>query len=188
MPRDYKKRTATRAVRKRQTPLVLWLLVGVLLAMFVVALVWLKHSDPQRAEVQPPPTQTQKAPEPVPPHKPRFEFYNTLPKQQVPVPEVTTPAVSPAPTRPPVTPAPAREGLRYRVQIGSYARVADAERLRAELAFSGIETHIQSVTLPGGKIYHRVMAGPYANRAAATEVRRQLQAQGYQKPLVLKQP
>ncbi len=192
MPRDYKKRSPARAVRQRRRSPGLWLLAMVLLAAFVALLVWLKYSasqPPQRAVVQPVPTR--KAPEPVPPHKPRFEFYNTLPKQQVPVapaaPEVVVPAVPSAPVRPPAVPAP-RADARYRVQIGSYARAADAERLRAELAFSGIETHIQSVTLAGGKTYHRVLAGPYAGQAAAVAVQRQLQAQGYQKPLLLRQP
>ncbi len=186
MPRDYKKRTPAKAVRQRRTSPGLWLLVILLLTAFVAALVWLKHSAPEPPQrVVEKPVPTRKLPEPVPPHKPQFEFYNTLPKQQVPVaPQVAAPA---EPARP-ATAAPDRNDARYRVQIGSYARVADAERLRAELAFSGIETHIQSVTLAGGRLYHRVLAGPYVGQAAVAEVRQQLQAQGYQKPLILKQP
>ncbi|MEL6710464.1 MAG: SPOR domain-containing protein [Pseudomonadota bacterium] len=199
MPRDYKRRTTARVRRrKRQAPPGLWLLVVVLVIAFVAVLMWLKRSAPQAPQpvvVQPSPVPNAQVPEPIPPHKPRFEFYNTLPKQQVPVlppkPEVVKPATPPKQIQPPATtliPVPDQTNAQYRVQVGSYARVADAERLRAELAFSGIETHIQSVTLAGGKTYHRVMVGPYADQAAAAEMRRQLQAQGYQQPLILKQP
>jgi len=164
----------------------LWLFAAILLVAFVALLVWLKQAvpPPEPVVVQPVPTPE---PPPVPPHKPRFEFYNTLPKQQMPVaPEVAAPATPSEPV--PVAPPRVRADGRYRVQIGSYVREADAERLRAELAFSGLETHIQSVTLADGKTYHRVMAGPYAGQAAAVAVRRQLQAQGYPKPLVIRQP
>jgi cell division protein FtsN len=173
----------------------LWLLVVMLLLAFVAALVWLKRSAPQLPPpvVVPVPT-VQPPPQPALPHKPRFEFYNTLPKQQVPVPAPVAPEVQPpaAVLQPPaqstVTPVPTRPATRYRLQVGSYVRMADAERLRAELAFSGIETHLQSVTLDGGRIYHRVMAGPYTDQTTAEQARQQLQAQGYQRPLLLRIP
>ncbi len=195
MPRDYKRRTPARAVRKRRTPVGLWLLVVILLLAFVAVLVWLKHSAPQPLQpVVVPAPAVQLPPQPTQPHKPRFEFYNTLPKQQVPVPapvapEVQAPVVVPQPpARSAVTPTPDRPAMRYRLQVGSYVRMADAERLRAELAFAGIETHLQSVTLDGGRIYHRVMAGPYADQATAEQARQQLQTQGYQQPLLLRLP
>jgi len=186
---------------KRRRPIGLWILVLLLLGLFVLGLVWLKQSAPPATLVTSPkpqpipipvPLPQQKPTPAVPAHKPRFEFYNTLPKQEVRVPEAPTkPPMVPEPVTPntsdTTTPtSPGTEISRYTLQIGSYTRTADAEKLRAELAFLGIETRIQSVKL-NQQTYYRVLSGPYSGRAEVDTLRRQLEANGYPKSLVLRQ-
>ena len=95
MPRDYKHRAQKRP-SKKPLPAWLWLLTGLLLGGFIVGLVWLKGQSldaggewvgakPDR----PPQGKAERAArvEVPPPPKPRFDFYNMLPKMEVVVPD-----------------------------------------------------------------------------------------------------
>ena len=55
---------------------------------------------------------------------------------------------------------------------------ADAERLRAELGMLGVSSHLQTVTLASGEVYHRVRTGPYGSKREAEEARERLKASG----------
>jgi cell division protein FtsN len=83
----------------------------------------------------------------------RFGFYDLLPRFEVVVPEVETPA----PRR---TPAVAIEepGV-YVLQAGSFGNAGDAERQRANLALLGIESRVQRVSIDD-RTFHRVRIGP----------------------------
>ena len=196
MPRDYKKRAATKAALKRKSPVWHWWLAGLILIGFVAILYWLTQQAAQPtisvipAEQKPRPKPQVKPPSPAP-HKPRFEFYNTLPKQEIRVPSGSERpreiAPEPVPAKPAI-PQPEPQNVRYKVQIGSYTRTTDAEKLRAELAFLGVETRIQAVTLHKTQQKHyRVIAGPYQGKQQVQNLRRQLRANGYPEVLVLTQ-
>lgn len=75
---------------------------------------------------------------------------------------------------PPTTPS---SGT-YVVQVASFSRSADAERLRERLAQLGLSTSIQTATLPNGKTAYRVRTGGYANRSEAEQVRALLKRHG----------
>lgn len=64
------------------------------------------------------------------------------------------------------------------VQIASFTRPADAERLRERLAQAGIATSIQTATLQNGRTAYRVRTGGYASRSEAEQIQALLKRQG----------
>lgn len=99
-----------------------------------------------------------------------FEFYRLLRDDEVPIqltrPETDTPpgtVDAPTGTQAPATPA---GGERWIIQVASFSRVADADRLRAELIINGLtEAHLSTVDLGDRGTFHRVMVGPFDNRS-----------------------
>nr|WP_269975597.1 SPOR domain-containing protein [Dickeya lacustris] len=59
------------------------------------------------------------------------------------------------------------------VQCGSFKTAEPAESVRAELAFAGVESRI---TNSGG--WHRIILGPYNNRATADKMAQKLKGMG----------
>lgn len=98
--------------------------------------------------------------------KPRFEFYKVLTDKQenVAAPEKPKPEAKPT-------------GPHY-LQAGSFANVGDAEKLKAKLAFLGIEATILKVTIPEKGEWHRVRLGPYKSAGDAENVRATLKQNG----------
>jgi cell division protein FtsN len=117
-------------------------------------------------------------PEPKPSvPEPRFDFYTILPEKE----EVITskrqdagratrptpPVTSRLPDEPFRQTAPPRDGEpKYMLQLGSFKRIEDAERRRAEFGMLSIPTEIQTVTIKDGEVYHRVRSGPYSSEDA----------------------
>jgi DedD protein len=97
-------------------------------------------------------------------------------------PTVTTPAPTPAPasaqqqTPPPANasapPVPAADGS-FWVSLGSYAQVANADRVASAASQRGIQTSRETVNTDGRALI-RLRAGPYANRAQAEQARQLL--------------
>lgn len=185
MPRDYKSRaTPQRKGKKQPASGWVWFAGGLLVGLFVTLLVWLNltpegpqkprptivdrpYSAPPREEVakrEPEPPKAPAAP------KPRFDFYTILPEMEVVVPDPEPekePAVAPAANgAAPVVSATAKAGTPsayYMLQMGSFRKFADADKLKASLALVGIEAEIQKFTLDGGEVFHRVRSGPYTS-------------------------
>ncbi|MBU2925436.1 SPOR domain-containing protein [Colwellia sp. 4_MG-2023] len=61
----------------------------------------------------------------------------------------------------------------YKMQCGSFKTAAQAESLRAKIAFSGLESSIQTAQ---GKnnIWHKVVLGPYSRKRAAEQDKHKL--------------
>jgi cell division protein FtsN len=181
MSRDYKSRATPR--RKGKKPPVsgwVWFAGGLLVGLFVCLLVWLKLSPPDPvkpkpsvvtrkqseapAEVNPNPVKSSEATAP----KPRFDFYTILPEMEVVVPDPEPEAV-PAPTKSGAAPVvnadskTASGSAFYMLQMGSFRKYTDADKLKASLALVGIEAEIQRFTLDGGEVFHRVRSGPYTS-------------------------
>lgn len=110
---------------------------------------------------------------------PRFEFYTLLPEKEIAIPEaeldrpVPAPrSVPPAPDtastvsdQPPVPSAQApADTTRYLLQVGSFRGLEDADRLKARLAFMGLHSSIQTVSIDGVETWHRVRVGPFTGR------------------------
>jgi cell division protein FtsN len=133
-----------------------------------------------------------------PPAKPRFDFHQILPEMEVVVPDEELSAAAPPPPKPTPKPLPpktqhkpeqsevqqvhkpdksATDRTSYLVQIGSFRKASDAERLKAKLALLGIQARIQQVTV-NGKAYHRVRAGPYKGKQEVNKTRTRLSSNG----------
>jgi len=128
-----------------------------------------------------------------PARRTRFEFYSLLPEMEVVVPESEIPTRDARPAPKPATrkgtarPSrnASRPGERFVLQAGAFRDFADADRLRATLALSGLEARIQTVSVDGKPRWHRVRLGPYATVAELNRVRRRLEL-AHIKPVVLK--
>ncbi|QYZ65876.1 MAG: cell division protein [Gammaproteobacteria bacterium (ex Lamellibrachia satsuma)] len=173
---DYKRRAAPKRKNKKQSGnCSLWFFSGFIVGAFIMGLVWLKLGQ-DLAEghipgVTPPkPTAThsrQIEPEQHEAPQPRFDFYSILPEMEVVIPEdeiieSETPAKPATPPRPDEKPA-AIQGVSYILQMGSFRKHADADRMKARLALIGIEAEIQKVSINNRDTYHRVRSGPYNN-------------------------
>ena len=117
--------------------------------------------------------------------KKAFEFYELLETDEVPVdlpgdkPAVSKPAI--VPNAQPATPPKAK---RWIIQVASFAQVADADRVRAQLILNGLpNTDIESVNVQGKGTFHRVMVGPFDKRSALNKAQDILAALSYE-PLV----
>ncbi len=185
MPRDYKHRARSRRRKSSSnTGGWRWMLVGLILGAFLVGLAWLKLESPAEAPQwlgaepdRPPQSAPEKSPAPeIPPYQPRYRFYDELGRKQVVIPEEQLDRRD--------SPDAADPTARYLVQIGSFVRPQDADRLQAELALLGIETRITKASLGGGKLRYRVQAGPYLGRSELDAARRRLKKSGYRDLLV----
>ncbi len=112
--------------------------------------------------------------------RPRFEFYTLLPEMEVAVPEHELTAGSPTASR-----NSENDNVTYVLQAGSFRQLAQADRLKAELALIGVPAKIQTVSIEGGSKWHRVRVGPFTNLRALNEARSELQSNGL-KVIVLK--
>jgi len=123
--------------------------------------------------------------------KQAFEFYQLLENDEVSIDLPGDQIVSavPAETRPPArqdsskttAPAAVPDAKRWIIQVASFSRVADADRLRAELILSGLpNTEIQSVDVTGKGTFHRVMVGPFDHRPSLNKAQDTLANLDYQ--------
>ncbi|VAX10392.1 hypothetical protein MNBD_GAMMA26-170 [hydrothermal vent metagenome] len=184
MARDYKSR-ANPAPKKQQTPGWIWFFAGLVVGLFAASLAWLKFASSAGHQQIPPvaaskPKQEQKARPP----KPNFEFYTVLPEMEVvvPAPETKTQKLSAPAATPPL---PTTTGTSYMLQMGSFRKHTDADRMKAELALLGIQAEIQKVSINNRDTFHRVRSGPYHSSQKINQIRALL-AQNYINSLLIK--
>lgn len=121
---------------------------------------------------------TSRAPaERPPPAENRFEFYEILPQFEVVIPDepAARPAASSAATQP--RPRAAETPGSFLLQAGSFSAAADADRMKANLALLGFESHVQRVQIDDG-VFNRVRIGPLGDMDAAKRTQRQLRDAG----------
>lgn len=190
MAKDYKNTSRPKDKVQRPMPGWVWMLGGLLIGLFVALLVYLKDDLRQVGERATPapvvdksrfaPKQTakQKPAEKVEKaeNKPRFDFYNLLPEMEVFIPpqEVATERDKKD-----------AEAITYYLQAGSFRHMADADRMRAQLALVNIESHIQRVTINDSQTWYRVRVGPFQSARKMDKVRNRLREQSVD-PIVLK--
>ncbi|MBK5931763.1 SPOR domain-containing protein [Halochromatium salexigens] len=106
--------------------------------------------------------------------------------------ETTAPSATPSETSSPTSGAasnaapsttPGDSRSTYVLQLGSFRSSADAERLRAQLALKGIQTHIQTVTIDTGQTYHRVRTASY-EKSEAQAMRAKLEDDGQESIMI----
>ena len=150
-----------------------------------------KPKLPMVIQVAPPPAPSPAAEPPPEKSDDKLTFYENLPKgNQAPLgsginlpPEEQKPvaaskpkqeakpaAMSPAPpSKPAAIPAVSPDGA-FILQIASFRTSADAKKLAGRLDSYHMKTYIESVDLGKKGVWHRVLAGPYANRENADQV------------------
>jgi len=111
--------------------------------------------------------------------EPTFDFYTLLPEMEVVVNEgknnKKTIVTSPPQPQPKVTNnKKAVDKVSYLIQVGSFKKVTDADGFRARLAFLGIESKVQTVTIDNKDTWHRVQVGPVSGRDKADSIQKQL--------------
>lgn len=193
MARDYKHRASPKKKPQKQPACWVWLLVGFLLGAFSVGLAWLKLGGgldlnngwvgarpdksvpaatvvPENAEAEPEPSF-------------RFDFYDRLSKIEVVVPDDELVADEPATSAPGQVEGPPTQ---YLVQVGSFRKPADADRLKAQLTLLGFETDVAKVRVQERVDFYRVRVGPYGGLKAIETARKRLAENGFKKTLVVR--
>ena len=146
-------------------PAWLWLFVGIGLGLFIAFLYSLISSG-QSLPASTPHTPATNDPVVAEKKAPVFEFYQTLPRAKL------------QPSTSPPSPENQAQEYAYLLQVGSFRHANDAEARKAELAFLGINSEINSATVDGIH-WNRVQIGPIATRGESENVRGQLLEAGY---------
>jgi cell division protein FtsN len=178
MTKDYKNRTSRKAHhRSNGISIWRWLIAAALVGLLVAFLIFLRTPDQPAVETLAIPapkkeantTPVKKTSEPSP-EKPRFEFYTILPELEVEIPETEIKMRKSEEKRGKVKPG------SYVLQVGSFRKFSDADRLKAELAMLGIESNIESAKLDE-ITWNRVKIGPFTSMTAVDVVRKRLRQQ-----------
>ena len=176
MSRDYK--NSGTAAAGRGSPMWVGILIGLLVGLCIalgVALYINKGANPffqkqksaeksvEKSAETPKQATGEDSPKPASPSgekharsgevKPRFDFYKILPGTEEAVTDKEFKRASPAATK-----------EVYFLQVAAFQSPSDADNLKARLALAGIETQIQTATLPDGQVWHRVRVGPFSNQ------------------------
>jgi cell division protein FtsN len=171
--RDYKKTTRRPLDLGRYREFGAGLLVGVVLAAAIfVYMSGSGQTQPVQEQPHPEPRRQQTAPAAAtenPEGTERLDFYDMLPNFEVVVPEKDQDVKPDLPTA-----KIERPGV-YVLQAGSYRNLADAERVRKQLALQGIEGKVQRVAVDND-VWHRVRIGPIRELGELNRLRKQLQA------------
>ncbi|MBT3057808.1 MAG: SPOR domain-containing protein [Candidatus Thiodiazotropha sp.] len=176
---DYKHRAHKKKKQRQHSGSCLFHLFGGLVTgAFLMGVIWLKLGPGLSTNKVPgiptPRSETSEQQQSEAP-RPTFEFYTILPEMEVVIPdeEIVTPArdseVKPAQ---PTETSPNRKQELYVLQMGSFRKHQDADRLKAKLALIGIEAEIQKVSINNRDTYHRVRSGPYRTQSQLNAVRR----------------
>lgn len=195
--------------------LILGALVAAGIALYFTASSPFQKPKQEERPVPPPPPKPQGG-EPIalpgkagdkPVEKPRFDFYNVLPKGSDALPAPTKPEETTEVVKPPVKPektdkpddaerAKAEAALldkpaapeRFFLQAGSFEDPSEADNLKARLALMGVEASVQKVELPEKGTVHRVRVGPYLGQEEMTKARQQLSSSGINAAIIKIKP
>lgn len=177
MPRDYAKKsrsqTRRRTPAKKPVPAWVWLLVGGALGAFIMFLIYLSDVAPQPDAT---PTGNKVSTKTIAPGKnipkedqipkPRFDFYKLLQES-----EVIVPATEPTPGTEKHAADTKKDSMEYILQVGSFPKNADADKLRAQLILLNLDARIETVTIRNGELWHRVVVGPFDDQSRLSKAR-----------------
>lgn len=175
---DYKNRAGRKTKRPSSCSHGLFFFGGLIAGAFLAGFAWLQWSPGFSSHEVPgiatKPKQSREEKPTAP--KPNFEFYTILPEMEVVIPdeEIVTPEPPPSNRKPTVqeTQQASRETKGgYILQMGSFRKYQDADRLKARLALLGISAEIQKVSINNRDTYHRVRSGPYRSKSELNSAR-----------------
>ena len=120
------------------------------------------ETAPQTTKIEQPKPKPRKKDELPPKPKEQWEYQDMLKNKEV---EVDLPKKSDKPSRP------------YQMQCGSFRKQSQADALKAQIAFQGLEAIVKKVKGSSGE-WHKVVLGPYPRKRQAERDRHILQRAG----------
>lgn len=126
-----------------------WVPLGLALGLFVTFILFLDGKRQQQIETvkQQETTKPQRA-------KPVFDFYTVLPEQ--------TEDIEQTEINPSYKPIVKKPRQHYVLQVGSFNNFADADELKAQLAFLGLEASLNKAQI-NNNTWYRVELGPFSS-------------------------
>jgi len=186
MTQDYAKKTRSPR-EKHSLPGWAWMLGGLTVGLFVALLVYIKEHRPEIANTPPLNTVVKNFANDIvdanikhikknniklPDNSERttigFDFYKILPEIEVPIPDLELLKKQEAQRK-------ANPKFKYVLQAGSFRHLAEADKLKANLALLGVDAEIQTVTINKTNTWHRVRIGPFTSARKMDKVRHHLQ-------------
>jgi cell division protein FtsN len=180
MPTDYKSRVTRK--QKKSLPGYMWLLSGLAIGLFVAFIIYLdkqpendkdfgtavqQELEKLKQQANKKPVESAKVDKKTDNREKKeqkFNFYTILPELEVLIPESETrPPEVKNKTTTTTTSNSSNTAKQYVLQVGSFQNLNDAEKLKANLAFLGLEANIQHVTV-NKQAWHRVRTGPYRDK------------------------
>lgn len=183
MSRDYKNRAASQKNKKPQQQGSIawwkWLVIVLLITVFAMFLSFLKNSTPETVKEEKTQTKTTlpKSTTKTPKHqdqpiiKPKYDFYTILPETEIIVPD------NEIKIRGREEFLGKRNKGNYNVQAGSFRHFNEADKLKAKLAFMGIESRIEKATV-GGVTWNRIKMGPFSSSSQVSILKKRLKKNG----------
>lgn len=164
--------------RKKPIPGWIWLLTGLLIGLAIATAAWLIKEEesapkpkpvkrPETSSIQIEPAEDEKKVQ-GDSEKRRYDFYEKLTRDQE-RPGSTVRESEPT----------ENETQPYYLQVGSFRDQADADELKAKLAFLGLVAEIHSASVEG-RNWHRVRLGPFNTRRESESIIRQLREEGFE--------
>ncbi len=175
MAQDYKSRASSRKKQPKPSSPLVPFLIGLMVGIFLTGLAWLKLGPTfpgiEKPAISKPQPTSQSKSAPTSEKSQRYDFYTILPEMEVLIPDEEIHQPDQKKRKQASTPTThIREG-NYMLQMGSFRRIKDAERRKAELAMIGIESTIQSVNSGTREALYRVRSGPYRSRQKISKLR-----------------
>lgn len=169
-----KRRSSKHSAPRGQSAGTLWLMAALVLALFILGLVYLHYH--RKHQYEPPAAKktlkkTTKAHSQTKTTKtePKFDFYTMLPDMQVG--EETAKASQ---SKAPIAEAKASAVKhKYVLQAGAFKRYEDADKVRANLILQGFTVQIKAVDVKG-VTWQRIIIGPYNSLADAQKAQAKL--------------
>jgi cell division protein FtsN len=167
------KRNQRKQAKKKSLPIGA-MLISFAVGLFVMFLVHLKDSASVEKTVTPPAKKVVKKDSNV--IEPTFDFYTLLPEMEVVVDKPTQVKKRTIVSSPPQKTASVKsvDKVSYLIQVGSFKNAKDADGFKARLAFLGIESRVQTVTIDNAATWHRVQVGPIVGRDKVDQLQKQL--------------
>lgn len=144
-----------------------WISLGLIIGLFVAFILFLDQQIVKNGhrEKQSPEQQGVNS-------KPIFDFYSVLPERKVDIPETPKEQTDELNILNKSTQKKQAKG-KFLLQAGSFQKMQDADRRKAELAMLGLEAVIKSAQV-NGSLYHRVELGPFEDGGFYSRVEKRL--------------
>jgi cell division protein FtsN len=144
-----------------------WISLTLMLGLFVAGIFYLDSQivKTSKANAKKPDTTTKK-------QKPKIDFYTVLEERvmDIPVPKddvdgLENPTINKKTVK------------KFTLQAGSFRSASDADSLKAQLAFLGLEANVNSAYV-NGSTWHRVVLGPFASNSKISRAKNLLLENG----------